>query len=299
VGSTITISGTGNNDGTFEVVAKTATTIDIKTEQLTDEGATAVTITYQDPNDSKKTITLNTTTSFTRATNTIARTAGDALTNVPVGAKITITGATAGPPTNNGSFTVASNDGTNIVIESKRFTNEGSGGSEVAGTISSTAYFKGDQVSMTHRVNSDRDFEFDITGIDPAFEKAIRAMKLILQGNFKTEGGLDQNQGRVADALFLMQSSLKRTTIGTPPFGTELASNIEELELDIGFNRILINDTNAFNKNLIGFFENSIGDVENVNLTETVTRLLDEQTALEASFQAFARIRQLSLTNFL
>ena len=390
VGSTITISGTtsGTNDGTYEVVAVSGTTIDIKTEQLTDEGALAVTISYQDPNDSKTTITLNTTTSFTRATNTITRTAGDALTNVPVGAKITIAGAAAGPPTNNGSFTVASNDGTNIVIETNRFTDQGTAGAKyftftsaanlnfvdggasadtivapantfkdgagnlllagaqitvtgglnngktftiasvsadgstvtlvaadvvaavtgttitldietAPGTISSTSYYKGDGISVTHRVDSDRDFEFDITGIDPAFEKGIRAMKLILQGKFKTEGGLDQNQGRISDALFLMQSSLKRNTLGTPPFGTELASNTEALELEIGFNRILIRDTNAFNENLIGFLENNIVSVEDIDLTTTLTRLLDGQIVLEASFQAFARIRQLSLTNFL
>ena len=297
VGSTITISGTtsGTNDGTYVVVAVSGTTIDIKTEQLTDEVPTPVTITYQDPNDSNLTITLNTTTSFTRGTNTITRTAGDALTNVPVGAKITITGAAAGPPTNNGSFTVASNDGTNIVIESKRFTDQGIAG----GTISSTSYYKGDGLSLTHRVDSDRDFEYDITGVDPAFEKGIRAMKLILQGKFKTEGGLDQNQGRVGDALFLMNSSLKRNIVGTPPFGTELASNTEALELTIGFNRILIQDTNAFNRNLIGFLETNIVGIEDIDLTTTLVRLLDGQTVLEASFQAFARIRQLSLTNFL
>ncbi|MCH7831602.1 MAG: hypothetical protein IIC55_01905, partial [Proteobacteria bacterium] len=274
VGSTITISGTGGiNDGTFEVIAKTGTTLDIRTEQLTDEPAKAMTISFQDPADSTKTITLNTTLSFTRANNTITRTLGDAITDIPVGAKITI----AGSNTNDASFTVKSNDGSNLVVESKRFTDQGTGGAPyftfttgatlqfidggasadtivapagtfqdasgaampaglkltitgtgannvtytiasvstdkstvtlvstdtvtnegpgagtvttttATGTISSTSYFKGDQVAMTHRVDSNRDFEYDLNAVDPGFEKAIRAMKITLQGVFQTEG---------------------------------------------------------------------------------------------------------------
>ena len=384
VGSTITISGTtgGTNDGTYEVVAVSGTTIDIKTEQLTDEGPNPVVITYQDPADSNKTITLNTTLVFTRSTNTMVRSVGDAITAIPVGTKITIASAS----NNNASFTVKSNDGTNLVIETLRFTDQGTGGApqlsftslttevtftdnapskdtivaaagkftnlragmkvtignatdagnnttftvssvstdgstitvdenvtvragdvnlvtfltqEAGGTVSATSYFKGDQVSLTHRVGPDRDFEFDINAVDPAFEKAIRAMELIMQGVFKTEGGLDQNSGRIRDAFFLLSSSLNRAVSGTPPFGTELKSNMEQIELDVGFNRELIKNTNELDEKLIAFLETSISGVEDINVVEVITRLLDEQRALETLFQAFARIRQLSLVNFL
>ena len=385
VGSTITISGTtsGTNDGTYVVVAVSGTTIDIKTEQLTDEGLNAaVVITYQDPADSNKTITLNTTLVFTRSTNTMVRSVGDAITAIPVGTKITIASAS----NNNASFTVKSNDGTNLVIETLRFTDQGTGGApqlsftslttevtftdnapskdtifaaaggqvtnlkagmkvtisgatdggnnitftvssvstdgstitvdenvtattdpnqvtfltqEAGGTVSATSYFNGDQVSLTHRVGPDRDFEFDINAVDPAFEKAIRAMELIMQGVFKTEGGLDQNSGRIRDAFFLLSSSLNRAVSGTPPFGTELKSNMEQIELDVGFNRELIKNTNGLDEKLIAFLETSISGVEDINVVEVITRLLDEQRALETLFQAFARIRQLSLVNFL
>ena len=384
VGSTITISGTtgGTNDGTYEVVAVSGTTIDIKTEQLTNEGPTGVVITYQDPDDSNKTITLNPTLEFTRSTNTMVFSGGDVITAIPVGTKITIASAS-----NNASFTVKSNDGTNLVIETIRFTDQGTVGApqlsftsivaevvtftdnapskdtivaaagrftdlkagmkvtisgafdggnnitftvssvstngstitvdenvtarvndpnlvtfltqEAGGTVSATSYFNGDQVSLTHRVGPDRDFEFDINAVDPAFEKAIRAMELIMQGVFKTEGGLDQNSGRIRDAFFLLSSSLNRAVSGTPPFGTELKSNMEQIELDVGFNRELIKNTNGLDEKLIAFLETSISGVEDINVVEVITRLLDEQRALETLFQAFARIRQLSLVNFL
>ena len=393
VGSTITISGTGGvNDGTYQVsaVGGGGTTIDIVTKQLTDEAAVPVTISYQNPNDINNTLTIDTSVTFTRATSTIAAVVAGELTGIPAGAKITIAGAAAGPPTNNGSFTVASNDGTNLVIQPKRFTDQGSVGDEyflftaaanlsfvdggasadtivapagtfqdasgtalvpglkltiagtgtandgntytiasvsadkstvtlvttdvvtagaglngtvttvtAAGTVAADSYYSGDAVSTTHRVDADRDFEYAISAIDPAFEKALRAMFIILQGTYQTDGGLDQNSARIGQAKYLLQSAIQPNPNGTPPFGTELTSNIDGLQIANSFNQVLIDRINKRHKDLIGFFDESVARVENADPLETITRLLDDQRSLEASFQALARIKQLSLINFL
>ena len=393
VGSTITISGTGGvNDGTYQVsaVGGGGTTIDIVTKQLTDEAAVPVTISYQNPNDINNTLTIDTSVTFTRATSTIAAVVAGELTGIPAGAKITIAGAAAGPPTNNGSFTVASNDGTNLVIQPKRFTDQGSVGDEyflftaaanlsfvdggasadtivapagtfqdasgtalvpglkltiagtgtandgntytiasvsadkstvtlvttdvvtagaglngtvttvtAAGTVAADSYYSGDAVSTTHRVDADRDFEYAISAIDPAFEKALRAMFIILQGTYQTDGGLDQNSARIGQAKYLLQSAIQPNPNGTPPFGTELSSNIDGLQIANSFNQVLIDRINKRHKDLIGFFDESVARVENADPLETITRLLDDQRSLEASFQALARIKQLSLINFL
>jgi len=396
VGATITISGTvsGTNDGTYTVAAVGGggTTIDIKTEQLTDEVSVPVTITYQDPNNVINSIEVNTTVTFNRDGDTITAATAGALTGIPAGAKITIAGAAAGTPTNNGSFTVDTNTGTVITIKSKRFTNQGTaalpfftftgggaanniryvdGGAaadsivaptdtfkdgsgnllaagalirvtgpgansgstftigsvsadgstvtlitsdsvtaadsqtdtltirESFGTVAADSYYNGDQVTLTHRVDSDRDFEFAINAANPAFEKAIRAMMLILQGKFQSEGGLDQNPERIGQAMFLLQSSIERTVNGTPPFGTEQAGNVDQLAIDNAFNQVLVDRTNKQHKEFIGFLDESIARIENADPLETITRLLDDQRALEASFQTLARIKQLSLINFL
>jgi hypothetical protein len=391
VGAIITITGTGGvNDGTYEVVAKTGTTLSIRTEQLTDEAANPVVITFQDPADSTRDIVLNTTMAFTRSNNTMVRSVGDAISAIPAGTKITISSAS----TNNASFTVKTNDGTNLVIESQRFTDQGTsaakyfqftaagapndidfvdGGAsadtlvapantfqdaagnplpvgtklviagtgtandgntytiasvstnkstvtlvstnavtaaatvtagtvtaeKAAGTITSTSYFNGDQTSLTHRVDVNRSFEYDLNAVNPGFEKAIRAMKITMQGIFQSEGGLDQNTDRIDKILFLLDSALVRDPGGAAPFGIELTGNIEQMELDFGFDRILIDATNSFHRNFNGFLGTSIGTMENINVTESITLLLNQQQALEASFQVFARIRQLSLSNFL
>ena len=67
----------------------------------------------------------------------------------------------------------------------------------------------------------------------------------------------------------------------------------------MGFDRVLIDTTNTLHTDLINFLDGSISNVEDVNLTEAITILLNQQLALDASFQVFARIRQLSLANFL
>ena len=56
---------------------------------------------------------------------------------------------------------------------------------------------------------------------------------------------------------------------------------------------------NKINKDFMAFLEKGISHMENTDVTETITKMLDDQRALEASFQVFARIRQLSLTNFM
>ena len=169
----------------------------------------------------------------------------------------------------------------------------------VAGTVSAASYFNGDNRTLTHRVDDDRSFNLDLTAVHPSIEKAIRAISIILQGTYQSEGGLDQNSDRTGQAEYLLEAALERTVSGTAPFGAETAGSIEQVQIDMGFNRVLIKDSNAFHKDLIGFFDNAIIDMENINMTETLGRLLDDQRSLEASFQIFARVRDLSLTNFI
>jgi flagellin-like hook-associated protein FlgL len=167
------------------------------------------------------------------------------------------------------------------------------------GTISATSYYQGDTTSLTHRVSSSQSFEFSLTGVDPAFEKAIRGMFLVLQGATGSEGGLDQNQNRVSEAMYLMDDALDRTNSTPPPFGTELDSNIEELEISLGYRAVLLADVEASNEQIIGFLDNNIAEIENIDPLDAITRLLDNQRVLEASYQTFARVRQLSLTKFI
>ncbi len=146
---------------------------------------------------------------------------------------------------------------------------------------------------------NDRDFTQDLTAINPLFEKAIRSLGIIAQGVFGTAGGLDAHPERIEQALFLVNSALDPAVPGTPPFGAELSNNIETELTQIGFKRVLIDQTNRSHKELIVFFETRVSDVEDADRLESVTKLIADQQVLEASFRALAQIRNLSLADFL
>jgi flagellin-like hook-associated protein FlgL len=208
---------------------------------------------------------------------------------------------------NNATYTIASvsSDGSTITVnESITATETDTDGARLsvysaAGSISANSYYQGDSQTTTHRVSTTQNFTRNLDGMDPAFEKGIRGLQIIAQGVYGTAGGLDQNHKRVDDALYLIKSTLQRAVSGDTPFGVELSGNIEEVESEIGYNRVMMKTTNEINLKMSAFFDRTIADIENIDLQTIVTKLLDDQVALEASYAAYARISKLSLTNFM
>lgn len=304
-GTRITVTSTVSNNATYTIASisddgTTATLV--STDAVTNETNTAAvlagsgSISFADNDPDPDSITLGG--GFFR----------DAAGNdFPVGTIFTVAGT--GTANDGTSFTIASisSDGrtatlipTNTVDDATPTVTVGTlSTANTVGTISAESYYKGDNTDLTHRLSNTTGFDFDITAADPAFEKAIRAMMLIMQGGFGTEGGLDQNQERVGQALYLLDSSLDITNTSPPPFGTEETSSIEEVEINLGFRSVLISDIKTVSKKVIGFFEANIATTENIDPLEAITRLLDNQRVLEASYQTFARVRQLSLSNFI
>ena len=229
---------------------------------------------------------------FTDATETITAATVGSFANIPVGSTITVTGTTGA--TYDSTFTVSSNDGTNMVVSP--VLGGGNLAGEAAVTITvNTSYYNGDERTLTHRTDDDRNFTYDLSAIQPAFEKAIRAMGIIAQG------GLATNAGRVDQAKYLVDASLFSTVSGTPPagLGTELAGSIEGLSQTLGFQQILLNQTKENHATNINFLGRRISDIENVDPLESIAQLTSDTRALEASYRALARIRELGLQDFI
>ena len=294
VGSTFTVSGTAQNNGTYTVaaVATNGDTVDIVPKMLTDEGTAATpTLRFVGTN---QTFTVN------AGDDTVSAAAGT-YSAVKAGMKITF----ANTASNNSTFTVTSvaSDGSSINVR-ETVVAEGPTASDATitnadGTIASKKYYFGDELPQTHRVDESRSFDFDINGLDPAFEKAIRAMAIIAQGDYGTEGGLDQNLSRASEAIYLLDSAFDGTAAGTPPYGTEQTGDIKSLLITSSYQRVTIEQTTETHKSYTGFLETQIANIENADPLETLTRLLDDQRALEASYQTLARIRDLSMVNYM
>jgi len=283
----VTAAASGGGGGVITLTADTAGTSFTRVSSASTAGdgtATGTTATNNLPaSTDNKAITAITTAN------------ANAFANLAVGASITISGAnTTG---NDGTYTISSNSAGVITTAESIATTDAN---DTAPTlISNISYFSGDELTQSHNVNKVRSFDIDLTGIDPSFEKAIRGLFHIAQGVFNTGGGLDQNTSRIDESLYLIESALDRNPGGTEPFGTELIGSIEQVSRDIGFDRVLISQTNTTNQSLINFYDNMIQEYEDVDPLETYSKLLDQQNSLEASYQALARIRQLSLADFL
>lgn len=294
VGSRITIgdSGGGANDGkafTVRGVTVDAGGTHIDVSPLTTAPTVAgATVTYTDP--AGATQTLNPTNlNFSAGADTITFTPASGMT---AGQVFKIAGAGA----NNGTYEVQSVAGGVVTIKSTKVTTAGA-----AATISINAdsWYKGDTIQIQQRVDDDRIIDLGVYASDPAFEKAFRAMGLIAQGSFGTAGGLDQNMERLDQARFLIKDAINRNGSGVGPFGVEQVGDIEQLQTQVGVSASMIATKNTKHKSYSAFLAERIIGLENVDKTEAVTRLLDDQTALQTAYQALASVRELNLLNYM
>lgn len=297
-GSSFTVTGTTQNNGTYLIESNDGTTVTIKETKLVDEG-TAATPTLSLAAQSF-TFTDNVT-SF----DTISTAVAGTFSALKSGMSITFGGAlNAG---NNATFTIASisSDGTSITVkeavvaEVDALNDDTAVVTQADGTVQSLYYYNGDTFARTHRAAENREFTIDLNAADPAFEKAIRAMSIIAQGKFGTAGGLDQNASRLTDSKNLIELSLKPNSTSNPQYEADYTSNLEQAFVTLGYQQALIQDANLTHTRLSAFFEQRVSELENINSLDAITRLLDDQKSLEASYQAMASIRSLSLHNYL
>lgn len=214
----------------------------------------------------------------------------------PVGQVITMS-STSG--VNDGVYTVTANNGNYIEIQSvpRITTNEG----VTTGQVSTTSWYQGDTLGIQQRIDDDRQISLGVYASDPAFEKAFRAMGLIAQGVTGTAGGLDKNQQRVSQAMYLLNDSLSATTAqsGVPPFGPEKPGDITSVQQNVGFAQQIITNTNTKHKQFAGFLGTRISGIQNIDKTAAVTQLLSDSNSLQASYQALAKVQSLSLLNYI
>jgi len=297
-GSSFTVTGTAQNNGTFMVQSNDGTTVTIKQTKLTDEG-TALTPTLS---------TGATSLAFTNNAAANDRITGVAsqFSAVTPGMQMTITGATnAG---NNGTFTVLSvaSDGSYVDVLETLVTDVTSGAETATvpradGRIKTSNYYNGDNFSHSHRVSENETLTLDLNASDPAFERAIRAMGMIAQGKFGTAGGIEQtgNNQRITDALNLLDLSLKPNATTNPQYEAGFTNSLQQSIVTLTDYTIVTSRASTSNKKLSDYLNVQISKMEKINELDVVTGLLNDQNALEASYKAMATIRGLSLVNYL
>ena len=331
VGNAISISGTNGHDGTYTVSGVTANSVSysinppaLRVSQLVQQtGRSDVTMTFPttlsnttvgDPHPFvggtvyNGTGTLNSQEfgSLDYSPNgtggeTISSTIASAFTDTngkaypPIGTVITLASKSG---VNDGAYEVIGNDGTNLTIQSKTLKTE-NGASTSTAKVATQSWYSGDTLTNQQQVGSDRQLTVGVLASDPAFEKAIRAMGILAQGVYGTAGGLENHPERVAAAQYLLEDAVQHPASGTPPYGAEQASDITQVVQNVADAQTVISQQNDNHTAYMGFLDTRIANVEVADKTQSITTLMADSTALQASYQSLARVSSLSLLDYL
>lgn len=160
-------------------------------------------------------------------------------------------------------------------------------------------YYRGDSLETNHQLDADQTLSFGVTAAHPGFEKAMRAMGIIAQGDYGTAGGLENNTNRVDEAIWLLNDALESPAAGTPPFGAEESGDIKSVRRLATMNRVILTEKIDSQKLYANYLTSRAAEIENVDPNEATMRLLADSRALEVSYAALGEIRGLSLVSYL
>ena len=311
-GDTVTLGGSDYHNGTYTVVSATANSVTFAlnpdalrlSKFVPQTGRSDVSMTFTDANGNTQTIDpqIYGALSFSptgTAGERITATNGAAFSvnGVPIPAVGTVIKLTSTSGVNDGAYEVVANNGGNLEIRSTLLA---AGDTNVtAGRVDASTWYNGDTLAVKHHVSADRAVDVGVYASDPAFEKALRGMALIAQGAYGTAGGLENNLDRLGQALYLLNDSLESPAAGTAPFGAESRGDIKTVQSNLGFTNSVISDATTAHKQYVAFLDQRIIDISQADRTETITLLLSDSNALQASYQSLAKVQSLSLINYL
>jgi flagellar hook-associated protein 3 FlgL len=142
----------------------------------------------------------------------------------------------------------------------------------------SSNYFRGDNGKFTIRADDNFDLQYNIDAGERGFERAIRALDIMVKAPLTSDRTtMNHVLGVISNAI----------------------DDLADLRTGIGGTRKTLDEVNVRHRDFILFTEQSISEIQNVDIAETVTRMTHAQITLEASFMTIARLSQVTLLNFL
>ncbi len=218
---------------------------------------------------------------------------------VPNGTTMAMTGSTAG---NNGAYTMkwpsnaeltaaGYNLGSGQVVDGSILLTSPQVVSTAVEVISldSTSFLQGSALTTKQKISDTQFINLDVTGLDPAFEKLIRGLGVLAQGD------LINNATRAGDALTFINDAIEHSTLQP----TEMRSDLQFVQDRISLNLKQLNDTKDQQAEFLTFLENRKSQIENVDPTETAVRLNSESNSLQVSYATLSRISKLSLLDYI
>ncbi len=138
-------------------------------------------------------------------------------------------------------------------------------------------YYQGDAIQHAIRADDNLDLTYGITADATGFEQVIRAMDIVIKG-------APTDTVMLNHALEIVNTA---------------AHSVADIRTQIGNTRSSLAEIEKTHQDFILFANETIGDLENTDITLAITKLNETQTTLEASFMTLSRLGQISLLQYL
>lgn len=143
-----------------------------------------------------------------------------------------------------------------------------------------TGYYQGDTTKLVARASESLNVTYGVTANEQGFEELIRALHI----------AANTTTSPVADTIRLGEAMR---------LAVEAIDNIPPIISNIGSARATLERANASHDDQMLYAEQTIGEIENVDIAKAITLLTTDQTTLEASFATLVRMQRMSLLDFL
>lgn len=144
-----------------------------------------------------------------------------------------------------------------------------------------TFYYEGDDQVLRHRASDTLSVDYGVTASESGFETLIRGLKIAQTVDNSDPDGARQ---RVDRALELINQAI---------------DELPDVRGRIGGSRAVLEEETVRMEDFRLALDESIGDLENVDLAEAISRLSEHEAQMQAALAALAQLRQVTLTNFL
>jgi flagellar hook-associated protein 3 FlgL len=155
--------------------------------------------------------------------------------------------------------------------------------------FNSLAFLHGVSLPTLQKISDSQTIKLDVTGLDPAFEKAIRGLGIIAQGD------LLNNTDRIQQALAALNDAIQHSALQPTEAPSDLTSVLDRISNNFSVLATAKDSQTQFK----AFLDGRQNDLLQADQTEAAVRLQTDSQALQISYASLSKITQLSLLNYL
>jgi flagellar hook-associated protein 3 FlgL len=139
-------------------------------------------------------------------------------------------------------------------------------------------FYQGDNVNLTVRADDNREVTYGMTADQPGFQELIGALRAAIEGDGSNDPTL------LNGALDLLNSAMPK---------------IAGYRSEIGARQNALDRINNGHADAELYLQKQVSDIEDVDMTDAISRMTQDQIVVESSMATIARLSQVSLVDFL